>query len=150
MFDFDGGLSGSGETITIFDTFNQPSDSVSYGTAAPWPGNTNATNLSLSLLDPALDNTVATNWAASRQLGGSPGAVNFPPLPPVPPVVINEIHYNPASGSEFIELVNNGPDTVALAGFTFSGIDYTFPTGTNPAAGAYPVSYTHLEPEVTG
>ena len=137
VFDFDGGLSGSGETITIFDTFNQPSDSVSYGTAAPWPGNTNATNLSLSLLDPALDNTVATNWAASRQLGGSPGAVNFPPLPPVPPVVINEIHYNPASGSEFIELVNNGPDTVALAGFTFSGIDYTFPTGTNLAAGAY-------------
>ena len=50
----------------------------------------------------------------------------------------NEIHYNPASGAaEFIELVNNGPDPVALDGFTFSGIDYTFPTGTELAAGAY-------------
>ena len=138
VFDFSGGLSDNGETITILDTFNQAADSVSYGTAAPWPANTIATDLSLSLLDPALDNSVAANWAASRDPGGTPGALNFPPLPPVPPVVINEIHYNPASGAaEFIELVNNGPDPVALDGFTFSGIDYTFPTGTELAAGAY-------------
>ena len=57
-------------------------------------------------------NTVPASWAASRQMGGSPGAENFPPLPPVPPLVINEIHYNPANAQgadadfEFIEIIN--------------------------------------------
>ena len=78
VFDFSGGLSGSGETVTIFDTYNQAADSVTYGTVTPWPANTNATDLSTSLLNPTLDNTVATNWTASAQTGGTPGAVNFP------------------------------------------------------------------------
>ena len=96
VFNFDGGLSGSGERVTVSDRFGNVVDDVTYGVVDPWPSTPNAGGPSLSLLEPALDNSVAANWAASRQMGGSPGAENFPPLPPTPPLVINEIHYNPA------------------------------------------------------
>lgn len=56
-------------------------------------------------------------------------------------VVINEIHYNPddnTSREEFIELYNTGPAAVDLSGWAFTdGIDYTFPQGTQIAAGGY-------------
>ncbi|MBP8948109.1 MAG: lamin tail domain-containing protein, partial [Candidatus Promineofilum sp.] len=135
VFNFDGGLSSSGERVTVSDPFGNVVDDVTYGVAAPWPSAPNAGGPSLSLLEPALDNTVAANWAASRQQGGSPGAENFPPLPPTPPLVINEIHTNPADAQgsdgdyEFIEIVNTGPNAVNLEGFTLEGVAFTFPTG---------------------
>ena len=135
VFNFDGGLSSSGERVTVSDPFGNVVDDVTYGVAAPWPSAPNAGGPSLSLLEPALDNSVAANWAASRQMGGSPGAENFPPLPPTPPLVINEIHYNPADAQgsdgdyEFIEIVNTGAAAVNLEGFTLEGVAFTFPAG---------------------
>ena len=135
VFDFNGGLSNSGERVTIYDPFGNAVDEVVYSAADPWPSTPNAGGPSLSLLDEALDNTVPASWAASRQMGGSPGAENFPPLPPVPPLVINEIHYNPANAQgadadfEFIEIINIGPDAVNLEGSTFEGVVFAFPTG---------------------
>ena len=135
VFNFDGGLSSSGERVAVYDPFGNLVDEVTYGAAAPWPSTPNAGGPSLSLLEPTLDNAVATNWAASRETGGTPGAANFPPLPPVPPLVINEVHYNPADAQgsdadfEFIEIVNTGAATVNLEGFTLVGVEFTFPTG---------------------
>jgi len=137
VFNFDGGLSGSGERVTVSDRFGNVVDDVTYGVVDPWPSTPNAGGPSLSLLEPALDNSVAANWAASRQMGGSPGAENFPPLPPTPPLVINEIHYNPADAQgsdgdyEFIEIVNTGAAAVNLEGFTLEGVTFTFPAGTS-------------------
>ena len=60
-------------------------------------------------------------------------------------VVINEIHYNPstAQGSdtnyEFIELYNSGSSSVDLGDYYFSGITYTFSSGTSIASGAFVV-----------
>ena len=61
---------------------------------------------------------------------------------PLPVIVINEIHYNPADvqGSddlyEFVELVNTEAHAVDLSGFSFgAGITYTFPDGASIAAG---------------
>ena len=61
---------------------------------------------------------------------------------PLPVIVINEIHYNPADAQgadelyEFIELVNADVETVDLSGFIFDqGITYTFPDGASIAAG---------------
>ncbi|GAH70552.1 unnamed protein product, partial [marine sediment metagenome] len=52
-----------------------------------------------------------------------------------PPVIINEIHYDPdvkVELVEFVELYNAGSNTIDLSGWYFSkGIDYTFPPGTN-------------------
>lgn len=55
-------------------------------------------------------------------------------------LVISEIMYNPAGGSdhEFVELHNVGATTVDLTGVRFTkGIDYDFPNGTTIAPGAY-------------
>jgi hypothetical protein len=55
-------------------------------------------------------------------------------------IVINEVHFDPAENSrtEFVELFNPTPATVSLAGWKLAnGIDYTFPGGTNIAAGGY-------------
>ncbi len=61
---------------------------------------------------------------------------------PLPIIVINEIHYNPADAQgsddlyEFVELVNADDHTVDLSGFSFgAGITYTFPEGASIAAG---------------
>lgn len=56
-------------------------------------------------------------------------------------VVINEIHHSPdvkQQRVEFIELYNAGATAVNLAGWKFtSGVDFTFPAGTQLASGAY-------------
>ncbi len=62
------------------------------------------------------------------------------------PLVINEIHYNPAadgSGAdpqlrEFIEIYNPGIAAYSLSGLSFgSGVNYTFPSGISLAPGDY-------------
>jgi hypothetical protein len=65
------------------------------------------------------------------------GAANSGPL--VGPVVINEVHYNPAgSGAEFIELFNNSATPVVLDNWSFSeGVAFTFPVGTTIAGYGY-------------
>jgi len=76
----------------------------------------------------------------------SQGAEHFPPQksvtlggvnagPRVGPVVISEIHYNPASGGhEFVELSTISDQSVTLSGnggaWEVSGIGFTFPVGT--------------------
>ena len=58
-------------------------------------------------------------------------------------VVIHEINFRPAgipenTKGEFIELSNTGATPVDLAGWQFTkGVGFTFPAGTNLAAGAY-------------
>ena len=62
-------------------------------------------------------------------------------------VVINELHYNPddnTSREEFIELYNTGPTAVDLSGWSFTdGVSYTFPQGSQIAAGGYVVIAEH-------
>jgi hypothetical protein len=61
----------------------------------------------------------------------------------VPPIVINELQYHPASddhGEEYIELYNSGAITVDLSGWQFSdGIHYTFPVSASIPPGGYVV-----------
>lgn len=56
-------------------------------------------------------------------------------------VVINEIHHSPdvkTEPVEFIELYNAGTDLVDLSGWAFTeGVSFTFPAGTQLAAGSY-------------
>ncbi|HEY4332779.1 MAG TPA: lamin tail domain-containing protein, partial [Ilumatobacteraceae bacterium] len=58
----------------------------------------------------------------------------------VPTIVINEMDYHPVDDNpagEFIELYNTAATTIDMSGWTFSGIDYTFPPGSSMAPGAY-------------
>src|SRR2546426_6354741 len=56
-------------------------------------------------------------------------------------VVINEIHYHPASElteDEFIEIYNAGVTEVDLGGWSFNaGVEFTFPADTLLATGGY-------------
>ncbi|HOU42599.1 MAG TPA: lamin tail domain-containing protein, partial [Promineifilum sp.] len=128
VFDWDWGddaghkLSNSSEAVTLRHADGRVVDTVTYDESSPWPPEADGDGPSLALLDETLDNALPASWAKSREIGGTPGAENFPPRPPVPAVVINEIHYNPAdaqgpdAGYEFIELVNTSGEPVALEG----------------------------------
>lgn len=74
-----GSLSNNSATVTLLDASGNVIDTVTYDDEAPWPtepdGNSGS---SLALLDLALDNSLAASWAASAEVGGTPGAVNFP------------------------------------------------------------------------
>jgi len=149
VFDWDWGddndkkLSNSTEPVTLRHVDGREVDTVTYNDDPPWPTEPDGDGPSLALLDETLNNALPESWAASRENGGTPGAENFPPLPPVPALVINEIHYNPGDAQgpdadyEFIELVNTSAEAVALEGYTLTGVDYTFAAGASIAAGEH-------------
>lgn len=73
--------------------------------------------------------------------------------PSVEPVILSELMYHPpdaggVSGDEYeyLELKNNGSQTVQLGGMKFTaGIDYQFPSGANLAAGGRLVLVRNLQ-----
>jgi len=82
-----GGLSNSGEDITLEDPLGNTVDSVNYDDAAPWPVSADGNGPSLVICDVSQDNNDGTNWfASSTDVGlningsdifGSPGAANI-------------------------------------------------------------------------
>ncbi len=81
-YQYTGGLSNKGETVVFNNSEGLVLDSVTYDDKDPWPTSPDGDGPSLSLKSPELDNTLAENWAPSLQIGGTPGAVNFPPNNP--------------------------------------------------------------------
>lgn len=59
-------------------------DYVNYEVTDPWPPEPDNLGPSLMLIDPRMDNTLVTNWAASDQDGGTPGRPNIAPTTPGP------------------------------------------------------------------
>ena len=70
---------------------------MDYESIPPWPTEPNGTGLTLCLRDPATDNSLADNWTASVEIGGTPGAVNFPP-PAHPAFRVVAIRSDPLGG----------------------------------------------------
>jgi hypothetical protein len=69
------GLSGSGESIHLYDTNGFLMDSLTYDDKLPWPVEADGAGSSLELQNPVLDNSLGKNWKSS--IGhGTPGAVN--------------------------------------------------------------------------
>ena len=81
---FTGGLSNSGEAVTIINGSGIVQDSVFYDDIAPWPTSPDGSGPSLALCDVTLDNNNGANWFASTtnagivvngfSVFGSPGA----------------------------------------------------------------------------
>ena len=69
------GLSGGGELLRLFDSNEQLVDKVEYNDIAPWPTEPDGTGPTLELINPSLENDMASNWAASNG-NGTPGAIN--------------------------------------------------------------------------
>ena len=70
---YPGGLSGGGEAITLFDRDGNVVDAVEYDDSDPWPSEPDGDGYTLELIDPALDNSLASSWQASSQFNGTAG-----------------------------------------------------------------------------
>jgi hypothetical protein len=68
-------LSNGGEFIKLEDAGSGTIKEFRYDDVAPWPTRPDTQGYSLVLISPATnpDPTVATNWRASTEIGGSPG-----------------------------------------------------------------------------
>jgi hypothetical protein len=69
------GFSGNGELLRLYNSSGVQIDTVHYDDIAPWPIEPDGTGPTLELINPAWDNALAENWAASAQ-HGTPGEVN--------------------------------------------------------------------------
>ena len=97
--DYDGSgnfaLNNNGDAVRLYNADGILVDIVNYSDSDPWPSGPDGNGPSLSLIDPDSDNSLAASWAASDQDGGTPGAINFPPVPFI--TVINP------NGGEYIQ-----------------------------------------------
>ncbi|MEM6689206.1 MAG: DUF4347 domain-containing protein [Planctomycetota bacterium] len=112
---YGGGLSGGGELITLLDRDGNVVDQVEYDDKDPWPEAPDGDGFTLSLISPDLDNSIATNWAASEAINGTPGAANDV-NPPVDPTELR-IYAAGITAEETIELEVNGS---IVASFTLN------------------------------
>ena len=72
---FDFNLSNTGEMLRLYDSKMNLVDFVEYSNQAPWPVEAAGQMPTLELLKPSLDNNIAQNWTADKNLG-SPGEAN--------------------------------------------------------------------------
>lgn len=134
---FSGHLSNSGEQLDLKDRTGRVMDSVTYDTKRDWPVGPDGSGVSLAKINPNLASATSSNWAASAQLGGTPGALNFPTGVPTPPLTFNEIS---SGAGGFIEITNPTANSVAMGGYVIQRVgatvdQYTLPGGTLAAHG---------------
>lgn len=77
---YSGGLDNGGETLTYLDSLGETIRSFAYSDSAPWPSAADGTGAALVLLAPNTlpDHALSTSWAASNNIGGSPGQNDTP------------------------------------------------------------------------
>ena len=73
---FDFGLSGSADSVKLYDTTGALVDEVSYTDGSPWPFAADGTGRTLELIDATSDNADPNAWGASQAPHGTPGAAN--------------------------------------------------------------------------
>ena len=71
-----GGLTNSGETVTLVDPNGTVLDTVTYDEGSGWPSTPDGGGPSLELKDVTSDNAESSNWQASTVDNGTPGAAN--------------------------------------------------------------------------
>jgi len=116
--DFDFGLSSTGDAVRLFTPWGVPVDVVAYDIVAPWPGSPVGTGPSLSLLDPALDNSLGASWAPSGAPCGTPGLANTSDIWP-PVVTVAGFH----SGDRVRVFFNENLDAASAADLSHYSLD---------------------------
>src|SRR6185436_16370413 len=76
-------LSNAGDTLRLRNNDSRIIDQLSYGVDGDWPVAPNGAGPSLARRRANLRGADAANWRASAQMGGTPGAENFPTRPPI-------------------------------------------------------------------
>ncbi len=80
-----GRLDNGGERIDLVAVGGRVMDSVRYFDAGRWPVSPDGSGTSLARIDPGSVREGPQYWRASEQIGGTPGAVNFPDETPAGP-----------------------------------------------------------------
>src|SRR5438128_2039397 len=75
---FSGRLSNSGARLELRNNNQRLMDRVEYGTDGDWPVGPDGGGVSLAKISPNAASPPSTNWTPSAQVGGTPGAPNFP------------------------------------------------------------------------
>lgn len=118
---YTGQLSNAGERLRVVAPGGALVMEVDYGTEVPWPAAADGLGFSLVPRDPVRnpDPTLASNWRASSQVGGSPGQDDAPSG--VLPIVINEVlaHTDPPA-FDAVELYNPASVPVDIGGWYLS------------------------------
>jgi hypothetical protein len=69
-------LGNANDAVRLFDASGVLRDVVSYSDGGDWPGSPDGDGPSLELLNPGLDNALASSWDPSMSSGGTPGRIN--------------------------------------------------------------------------
>ena len=123
----DFGFSSKGETLILYDSENKLIDYVRYDVVNPWPDLTYFTGSSIELIDPDSDNTLASNWKASKWENGTPHDLNSTLLiSAFEPVSSEEIYLgqnypNPFSLNTNISYTVSNPGMVTITIYDLSG-----------------------------
>jgi hypothetical protein len=76
-------LSNAGETLRLRNNNGRLMDEVTYGVEGDWPVTADGAGSSLARVRANVASRDAQNWSASAQVGGTPGAENFPLRAPI-------------------------------------------------------------------
>jgi hypothetical protein len=127
-------LSNAGEALRLRDNNNRVMDEVTYGVEGDWPVAPDGAGPSLARRQTNVRGSDSRNWLASAQLGGTPGAENFPITTDAEPPKVSFNELASSTNSAFwLELINHGDTTVDLDGWgiaRFGGAtnrEYTLP-----------------------
>ncbi|MEL6650847.1 MAG: lamin tail domain-containing protein, partial [Bacteroidota bacterium] len=118
-------LSNSGQKLRLFTPNYCKADEFTYNDLPPWPLAPNGLGYTLSLSNGVQTNDSLSDWAASANIGGTPGGPNLlaPDCVGSPPgLVINEINYNSHSSfdqGDWVEIYNPTANPVDLSGWVF-------------------------------
>jgi hypothetical protein len=75
---FAGRLGNNGDHLELRNNSGWVMDEVTYGVEDDWPVAADGSGVSLAKIDPDSTSGPGANWASSAQVGGTPGAENFP------------------------------------------------------------------------
>ncbi len=132
---FSGSLSNEGGTLRLRRANDAIVLQATWNDGPDWPASADGTGHSLILERPSYGEGNPLAWAASIQIGGTPGAPDAPPSSPLQYVRINEIVAHSTTGEDFIELFNSSPAEVNIGGCWLSDDEdllgrFEIPSGT--------------------
>lgn len=97
---YTGRLSNAGEELNLREINGRIVDSVNYGVEGRWPVAPDGSGVSLAKRDRDLGSAAPENWTWSEQIGGTPGAENFPVPSETRLIAVDAVWKYEASGAD--------------------------------------------------
>ena len=134
-------LSNNGGKLLLRNNNGRIVSEVDYDVSGDWPVAPDGSGVSLAKLDHSFGSASPQNWTFSAQMGGTPGAENFPSNSAALPLAFNEISSSQQTNF-WVELFNYGTNTISLGGFVIvrdgpTNGEYVLPPSTTLAAGSF-------------